>query len=107
MWTQDEIEISIVDAEGGSPPVAMIEIGVPVGRLLLLGTVRIEGEILHIEGAHIDGLHPGACGRSGLNAIGRKLLEVAGVKRLVIQGGARTTGANPGQAPARIVFPRR
>lgn len=107
MWRQDEIGVSIVDAEGGSPPVVMIEIGVPAGRLFLLGVVRIEGETLHIEGAHVDGLHPGACGRSGLNAIGRKLLEVAGVKRLIIQGGARTTGANPGEKPARIVFPRR
>jgi hypothetical protein len=106
MWAVDEIEISILDAEGGAPPVVMIDIRVPVGSLLLLGTVRIEGETLHIDGAHIDGLHPGACGRSGLNAIGRKLLEVAGVKRLIIQGGARTTGAKPGQAPARIVFPR-
>jgi hypothetical protein len=106
MWATDEIEIFIVDAEGGAAAVVMIEIVVPPGTIYLLGVVRIDGETLRIDGAHVDGLHPGACGRSGLNAIGRKLLEVADVKKIIIQGSARTTGAKPGKAPKPIVFPR-
>jgi hypothetical protein len=43
-------------------------------------------------------LWPGAR-PAGLNAIGRKLLEVTDVDQIIIQGATRTTGRNPGRIP--------
>src|SRR5262249_54053589 len=78
----------------------------PVGLLQMIGSVFRVGRVLHIEGAHVQGLTRGALGRAGLNAIGRKLLEEADVDTIVIKGGSRTTGKNQGKSPRRIIFPR-
>ncbi|MBP2296587.1 helix-turn-helix domain-containing protein [Azospirillum rugosum] len=43
-----------------------------------------------------------ALGRSGLNAVGRTLPEVANVRKVVVQGATRTTGKQRGQKPSPI-----
>jgi hypothetical protein len=73
----------------------------------ILGEMTIVGDDLHIMRAHLGGLYPGALGRSGLNAIGRKLLEMTDVEKIVIQGSARTTGKRKGRVPWKICFPHR
>ena len=103
MWSLDEIVVEIVEAEG---PIVAVEITTPVGRLEMLGAIHRVGRLLHCKGVHIDGLRPGALGRSGLNAIGRKLLAEADVDEIVIEGGARSTGRTRGRVPRQIRFPR-
>ena len=56
--------------------------------------------------AHIGGLSANALGIPGLNAIGRKLMEEAGVTEIVVEGSARTTGRCKGPTPHPIRFPR-
>ena len=85
----------------------IVRVAVPVGVLELIGSFSRIGRVLHIEGAHVQGLAPGALGRAGLNAIGRKLLKEPDVDEIVIQGGARTTGRNKGRLPRAIRFPQR
>ncbi|GAB6843169.1 hypothetical protein HNR00_002629 [Methylorubrum rhodinum] len=103
MWTADRITIEIDEAEGSE---MIVVIGTPSGIVRLAGAVRLSGGVLTIEDAHVEGLAPGALRRSGLNAIGSKILEVTGADSLVLQGSARTTGRNPGRAPRLIRFPR-
>ena len=69
------------------------------------GSTSIVGRVMRIERAHVEGLTIGALGRAGLNAIGRKLLEVADVDEIIIQGGTRTTGRAQGKVPRPIRFP--
>ena len=109
MWGVDDIavEIDLVDH-----PVMIVRITVPVGTLEVIGSVSKVGRTLRIDGAqfpmlNVQGLAPGALGRAGLNAIGRKLLEEADVDEIVIQGGARTTGRNKGARPRPIRYPGR
>jgi hypothetical protein len=104
MWDADEIaiEINLVDH-----PVAIVRITVPIGTLDVIGSISRVGRVLHIDGAHVQGLTPGALGRAGLNATGRKLLEEADVDEIVIEGGARTTGRRKGSRPRPIRYPRR
>jgi hypothetical protein len=64
------VEIGLVDGE-----VMIIEVTTPVGLVQIIGKVTRVGRLLHVAGAHIDGLHGGALGRTGLNAIARKLRE--------------------------------
>lgn len=103
MWPLDQITIEIEEAEG---PEMIVVIGTPVGAMRLMGEVKVVDDVLTIHDAHVDGLFPGALTRAGLNALGIKILEIANVRSLVLQGGSRTTGRNPGRAPRRIRFPR-
>jgi len=78
-------------------PTVIIQITTPVETMELIGeVVHWDGSVMRIDRAHVQGLSPGACGRSGLNAIGRKLLEFIDVKELLVQGGTRTTGLRRG-----------
>jgi hypothetical protein len=104
MWSNDQIVVEIVDADH---PVVEVVIRTQVGVMVLVASASIVGRVLHLDGVHVAGLTPGALGRAGLNAIGRKLLELADVDQIIIQGGARTTGTHKGQVPSAIRFPRR
>jgi hypothetical protein len=86
-------------------PVVAISLTTPLGVVNILGEMTIVADELHIIRAHIGGLYPGALGRAGLNAIGRKLLEMSDVEKIVIQGSARTTGRRKGKVPWKICFP--
>jgi hypothetical protein len=103
MWSNTQITIEIEDCEH---PVILVKIVTPAGTVDLVGEVAIDGRIMKIDGAHVGGLSPGKLGRAGLNAVGRKLLEVADVDEILIQGGARSTGRRPGTVPRIIRFPR-
>jgi hypothetical protein len=103
MWTADQISVEIDDVEH---PVAVLVIATPAGSLTLVGSVSIVGRVMRIDRAHVEGLEVDALGRAGLNAIGRKLLEVADVDQIIIQGGTRTTGRTKGKVPRPIRFPR-
>jgi hypothetical protein len=103
MWSSAEIDIVIDEAD---LPTVLASITTPIGVVELIANVRVVGDTLYLERTHIGGLNPNALGVAGLNAIGRKMLEAADVTKLVIQGGARTSGRRPGRIPRTIHFPR-
>jgi hypothetical protein len=103
MWLTNEISAEIDDVDGS---VMIVDITTPVGTLTLIGSVSIDGRILRMDRVHVQGLESGMLGRAGLNAIGRKLLELADVDQIIVQGGARTTGRAKGKIPRTIRFPR-
>jgi hypothetical protein len=103
MWTSDQIDVEIEEAERSE---IIVTIAAPVGVLRVMADVSIVERTLRMNRTHAEGLKPGALGRAGLNAIGRKLLELADVDKIVIQGSTRTTGRNPGTIPRPIRFPR-
>jgi hypothetical protein len=84
----------------------VIAIATPAGTLSLIGSISIVGRVMRIDRAHVEGLEIGALGRAGLNAVGRKLLEVGDVDEIIIQGGTRTTGPTKGKVPSPIRFSR-
>ena len=102
MWSPAQITVAITVAEH---PAVIVEIGTPVGSVEILGMISQSGRVLYISEAHIQGLSSGALGRSGLNAIGRKLLVEADVDQIVVQGSTRTTGRNKGRPPKAFRFP--
>jgi hypothetical protein len=103
MWTEADI-VAEYEIDG---PVVLVTMTTPVGLVTILGEMTVVDEVLHIVRAHVGGLHRGALGRGGLNAVGRKLLEMADVEKIVIQGSARTTGRRKGKVPGTIRFPHR
>jgi hypothetical protein len=87
-------------------PAVEIVVRTPIGDLTMMANVSVTGRTLRLDGMHIEGSAPGLLGRSGLNAIGRKLLEVADVDEIIIQGGTRTTDRYRGKVSRPTRFPR-
>ena len=102
MWQPDDVRIEIEEVEGRT---VIAAVRTPVGVLRLIAEFELQGGVLWLRGAHIQGLTPGALGRGGLKAIAHKLLEETDARTLVVEGGVRTTGARPGRAPKRFRFP--
>jgi len=63
---------------------------------------RIVGDRLILEGLHIDGAGRGTSSVRELREVARAVGKQNGVKEVVIRGGTRTTGANPGHIPREI-----
>jgi hypothetical protein len=106
VWPAGSVAIAILAYGRGNT--VLIEIETPAGRLEAVGELEQIGRTLYFRRAHIQGLHKGALGRAGLNAIGAEILREAEVDAVVIEGGARTTGAGPkrGRRPPPFRYPR-
>jgi hypothetical protein len=100
----DDITIDIEEAEGWLTIATFAFRG--KGAVRLMGTVSVSDRVLYIEGAHIEGMFPGALGRKGLNALAAKLLEAANVDKVVVYGSRRSTGKRASTTPRPIRFPR-
>ena len=74
------------------------------GEVRVITGMSKEGDALHLRGLHIDGPGVGSLGRVGLRNLAVELGKQQGAKQVIILGGTRTTGANPGQIPRPIRF---
>jgi hypothetical protein len=99
IWSSEEISVAIEDIDDNEI-IAVIE--TPAGTVKLMGTVTVVDRELKIDGAHVQGLWPGALGIAGLRAIGQKLMEEVDADKILAQGGIRTTGCHKGKRPSPI-----
>ncbi|MGH2585926.1 MAG: hypothetical protein ACRDJE_13520 [Dehalococcoidia bacterium] len=74
------------------------------GTIEVISGLRIGEDTAYLDGLHIDGPGAGRIGVRELYAMARAIGHQLGVSQLVIQGGVRTTGANPGRMPRPIVL---
>ncbi|MCP4120805.1 MAG: hypothetical protein GY751_03550, partial [Bacteroidetes bacterium] len=89
----------IVDRDGD-----VVEIVAPGknGDITMITGMKKSGDTLNLNGAHIDGLSPGKSSITELKDFARELGRQQGVKEVIVRGGRRTTGANPGKVPRPI-----
>jgi hypothetical protein len=78
------------------------------GTLLVLSEVALIAGVLTLRGLHIQGENVGMNELSvtGIRNVMRDAMESLDVDEIVIEGAARTTGANPGRRPRRLRFTR-
>ena len=74
------------------------------GGFTVITDVAKSGKDLVLSGLHIGGEGKGASSLSELRNAARVLGQQEGAERVVIQGGQRTTGANPGKKPIDIII---
>lgn len=74
------------------------------GEIRLIASMAKEAETLVLRGMHIDGPGSGSIGIRELRSLVRELGRLQRVKRVIIHGGTRTTGANPGHTPRPMTF---
>jgi len=108
MWTAADIRIELVD-EMSAGTVTTVRIATPAGDLLAIGNIESYGRELVIRDLHIQSgsLRANALGWARLRQIARAAAEKADVDVIVVEGGARTTGAGPyGRIPRQLRFAR-
>jgi hypothetical protein len=74
------------------------------GEVRIITGIIQEGDDLILSGLHVDGPGAGTCGPRLLRELARDLGSQFGAKRVIVHGGIRTTGANPGRVPRPVVF---
>jgi hypothetical protein len=74
------------------------------GVVELLANGSREGDTLTLREAHIDGPGAGSFGVGALRKFARALAVTEGVRRVVIFGWQRTSGANVGRTPRPVVI---
>lgn len=72
------------------------------GTITIITKLEKVGNSLKLSGTHIDGLGKGTSGLKELRTLARQLGQKYRVKEVIIEGGKRTTGANPGKIPKPI-----
>ncbi len=112
-WTTDLLtgpQIEEADSEGD---IFTITFSTPAGRVWIIGAVELEDlddgrRRIVLRGAHMHS-ESGArsVGVSNLRAMAELLLERTHYDEVLIEGGARTTGAYPGHTPRPLRFTRR
>ena len=93
--------IRIVEIDGD---VVELAATLPIGEIRIITGFKLEGEDLVLMGLHIDGPGAGSLGLHTLRDLARDFGRQCSAKRVMIQGGIRTTGAAPGHVPRAIVI---
>ena len=98
---------SLVRAEIVAQEGAIVEILGQSGatQIRVMAEMLRHGDDLVLRGAHIEGAGAGTVGIRALMEIGRAFGRQQGVKRVIVGGARRTTGARPGRIPRPIVIP--
>lgn len=108
VWTAADITIELVD-EMSAGIVTTVRIVTPTGDFFVIGNIQTYGRELVIRNLHIQsgGLRANSLGWARLRQIARAVAEKADVECIVIEGGARTTGAGTyGRIPRQLRFTR-
>jgi hypothetical protein len=75
------------------------------GEITVIAEMIKDGDALVLRGMHIDGPGAGSLGPRELRRLATDLGRQHGAKEVIIYGGKRTTGANPGHTPREVRFP--
>lgn len=99
-------EIYDLTVEEAEPPCVLIVFATSAGEIAILGEVAFTRRTIRVRRAHIEAAAENRLGVVGLRKLARYLMEKADAREIVIEGAARTTGANPGHIPRQIRFSR-
>jgi hypothetical protein len=107
VWRRDQVWFEFAD-DASQHPVATLTIETPVGLLMVMAEAEKRGRSLSLKGLHVQSQGAGrnSVGPANLNFIVRVFMEVMDIDELVVTGGVRTTGANPGRPPRERRFTR-
>lgn len=72
------------------------------GAITVIADMAKKGKDLLLEGAHVSGAGKGSSSLRELRGMARELGRQQGAENVIIKGGRRTTGANPGKKPIDI-----
>lgn len=96
----------VLQAVFDNDDLVMIDVRIGNAVACILAHLVLEGSTLTLRGTHVDGPGANLLGPATLKAVVRRMMEIADVETVVIEGAIRTTGAGPGRIPYPIRFRR-
>jgi len=106
MWAVEDLSFEMVN-DMTDDPVVTLRVSTPKGELVFTSEPVMRGNILVLQGTHVQGAYPSAIGTANLMVIAQAVMEGMDLDGLVVEGALRTTGANPGRRPRDFRFTRR
>ena len=108
IWGKQAITFDL-DVELTAHPVATLTVNTPVGTLFVMAEAVRTGGVVTLVGLHVqsDRVAANDVGTANVMVVVQAFMEMLDVDELVVAGGIRTTGANPGKTPRRVRFTRR
>jgi hypothetical protein len=106
MWEPAQITFDLVD-DMTTDPVVTVTVHTPAGVLKLMAEPERVGRTLVLHGLHLQDLSPNAIGAANLIVLAHVVMQRMDIDELIVEGGLRTTGANPGRRPRVLRFSRR
>ena len=93
--------IRIVETDGDVVELAATTLN---GEIQIITVLERVGRDIILRGMHVDGPGAGSLGLQTLRNLAREFGKQHSAERVIIHGGTRTTGANPGRVPLPIVI---
>jgi len=97
------IELEAVFDDGD---MVMIDVRIGNASACILAQVVLDRTQMILRRMHVDGPGANLLGPAVLKSIVRRMMEIADVETVVVEGAIRTTGAGPGRIPDPIRFRR-
>ena len=79
--------------------IVTIRVETPAGLVAIMAKVAFAPGFVQLKGTHIEGGGPRTIGPANLRVLVKFLMKRFEVHEAIIEGAARTTGANPGHRP--------
>ena len=105
-WRADDIDFHLV-ADLTAKPLVTIEISTPDGSVVVMAEPEERGRTLILWRLHMEGAVANAFGPANLRVLADVVMERMNYDDIIIEGAARTSGANPGRRPGPLRFTRR
>jgi hypothetical protein len=105
VWNTDSLSFVLVD-DLTSDPVVTVIVQTPDGDLRFMAEIIMEGAVMTLRGFHVQDAQANAFGAGNLKVLARTMMERMNLDGLVVEGAARTTGANPARRPGILRFAR-
>ena len=102
----DDIQFDLV-ADITDHPVVAVRVMTPLGEMMIMAELSEVGSTLKMVGTHMhSNAKPNTFGHRVLMQVADVAMERMGYDEIVVEGAARTTGANPGRRPRPLRFTR-
>jgi hypothetical protein len=106
MWKPEELSFELQD-DLTDDPVLTIKVFTPDGAFRFMAEPAITDSILILRGLRIQDARANALGTANLMVLAHVVMERMGLDGIVVEGAARTSGANPVRRPGAVRFTRR
>lgn len=86
--------------------IASLRVRTLSGTLYVMASVEVSGRTLFVDGLHMHGVQPNAIGLANLRRLASFVMLEYSYDEIIVQGGVRMSGANPGRTPGLLRFTR-
>lgn len=106
-WAVSDLSFEMDDDQTDDPIVTIV-VHAPGATLQIIAEIILDRSIrsMTLSGTHIHGATANLVGGANLRTVAQAVMRGMHLDEIVVEGGIRTTGANPGRRPRPFRFTR-